>query len=133
MTANQREFRLSLIRSNAGSQTPDDLNETRFTILRSRVSTLAEGYVNIRFSRQLKARRDNANDTIRFAVECEVFADCRPIRSESALPQTVANDGNRRCARPIFVRPETAAAPGNNTQNGEEFWRGLPAFHILWV
>ena len=121
MPRNQRELSPALGQSKPGPQTRHDAQKTRAAILHPRVSVLPllQRSEYVRTSIQLEAFGRNADHGIWFALINERPADGAGIAAKVALPQSIADNRDRRFARSVFIGPKCAPLHGRDTERGE--------------
>jgi hypothetical protein len=84
-----------------------------------RVGALAERCEHVGVPRQLKACGSDAHHGIWFAVKNKRSADGQRIAPKALLPQTAADDGDGRRARPVFFGLKAAPVQSCYCQGGE--------------
>src|SRR5262249_20885713 len=79
----------------------------------------------VRWLQQLKSGRHDADDGVWPRIEIDRFANGVRRTAVLSLPESVAQHGNRRCARAIFVSTERAAYVSVNAEQ----WKNRRRHH----
>src|ERR1700688_2636174 len=111
MPSDECELGAGLGQFKAWLQASQHVQKPCSAILHSRVGVFAllQWSKDVRISIQLEACGSNPDDGRWFALINERIADGAGCTAKVALPQSIADHRDRRCARPVFVRRKCAA------------------------
>src|SRR5580704_40696 len=107
------------------------MNEKRAAILHSRLRSLAERRVDVDLVLHAKPGGRDSDDGVRFPLEDKLLPDCLSASAETAAPQTIADDRDRRCARLVFLRQKRATFDWRDAENRKQSGRDLEARNVL--
>jgi len=96
------------------------MNEKRAAHLHSRLGALAERRVDIGVAIQAKSCGRDSDDGVGFSVNDKLLPDCFWTSAETALPQTIANDRDRCCARLVFLWQKCATLDWRDAENRKQ-------------
>ena len=113
---------LGLRQRNARFQPAERMRAHRdAAIAKRRIVPLADGSVDVAvMAVESEAGRDHAHDSVGRAVQGQRFSDDIGRRAEFALPQSPAQNHDRRRAHLIVIGAESAAENGLHAEGGKE-------------
>ncbi len=108
-----------------------DYSRMPITIVWKRVGPRLKRNENIGSLKELKARRQNADERVGLRIECDGLADPIPGTAKAALPERIADHGHGRAADSVFLGKKCAADNWRDTQEREKPGSDVPAFESL--
>src|SRR5437870_1392137 len=132
MAGDERELGLALGRRDAWTEPGHDMDESRLTIPHPSLGVLPEGREDVRVAIEAETRRRDAGNRVRLSLEYEPLTDRRGASAEAALPQTVADDRDRRRPGTIVFRAKRPSQREGYFKHVKHVRRDLPAVDVLW-